>query len=235
MAGFFSKLRGTFSSIFQLGKAGSNLKDSAGVIESRNNADTDYVKHRFADPAGDNDGVSRQFYYSEHANPGDPLTYSLENVSLYNASGSPTTANDIQYTRVWLPKGRTITTMRTHITSGANGTRQIQFAIYDQATPASVTGVPNAKVATTAADTPPNATTGQYDVALTSSYLVPTSGFYWLALQSDSNAMNFTISSVFRANSIKRREEASGAFTLPATAGTLTNPQSAVAYVSAVE
>jgi len=231
----FSKIKGTFETLFQLGKSGPNFKSNSGVLESRNANDTDYAKHRFADPAGDNDGVSRQFYYSEHANPGDPLTYSFENVSLYDATGSPQAANEIQYTRVWLPKDRTLTTMRTHITSGANGTRQIQFAVYDQATPTSVTGTPNTRVATTAANTPPNLTTGQYDVALSSSYLVTASGFYWLAVQVDNGIMAFTVSVTFRADSIKRREETTGGFALPATAGTTTSPQSAIIYVSAVE
>lgn len=235
MAGFWSKIRGTYSTLFQIGKGGAQVKSSGTVLETRDAADAAYAIHRHADPADDSDGVSRQFYYTEHANPGDPLTYSFENVSLYDATGSPQGTNEIQYTRVWLPKDRVIAKMRTHITSGANGTRQIQFGIYDQATPTSVTGTPNNRVATTAADTPPNATTGQYDVSLTGTYTVTTSGFYWLAHQADNGVMAFIVSVTFRADSIKRREETTGGFALPATAGATTSPQSAVIYAAAVE
>ena len=56
-------------------------------------------------------------------------------------------------------------------------------------------------------------------VALSSSYLVTASGFYWLAVQVDNGIMAFTVSVTFRADSIKRREETTGGFALPATAG----------------
>ncbi|MCC6752063.1 MAG: hypothetical protein IT371_30705 [Deltaproteobacteria bacterium] len=153
----------------------------------------------------------------------------------YRSSGSPQAANEVQYTRVWLFAGRTIATMRTFVTAGADGVRQIQFGIYDQATPTSDSGTPNNRVANTAADTPPAAFTGVRSVALSASYSVPTTGWYWLAIQANNAAMSFLISDVFRANSVNRREENPGVFTLPATAGATTQPQSAALYCAAAE
>lgn len=150
-------------------------------------------------------------------------------------AGSPQAANEIQYTRVWLRAGITISAMRTFITAGANGVRQIQLALYDQVTPTANNGIPNNQVATTAADTPPIAFTGIRDVALTASYLIPASGWYWIAIQVDNAAMSFLISHVYRAGSVPRYEEASGVFTLPGTAGVITQPQSAALYAAAVE
>ena len=151
------------------------------------------------------------------------------------ASGSPQSANEVQYTRVWLDAGITITSMRTFITAGANAARQIQFGLYSQATPASNTGVPVTRVALTAADTPPAAFTGLRDVALTVAYLVPTAGWYWVALQVDNATMAFLISGVYRASSATRSEENPGVFTLPSPAGATTQPQSAALYAAALE
>lgn len=169
-------------------------------------------------------------------NPNDPKVYCFENIAAFGgASGSPQAANQVEYVRVWLPKGRVITKMRTNIVSGANGTRQLSMGIYDQATPTSITGTPNNRVATTGANTPPNATTGFYDVALSASYTVPNSGFYWLAISADNGTMAFMLSVVYRAGFINRREETPGAFGLPATAGATTQPQSALLFLAAVE
>lgn len=236
MAGFFAKLRGITSNLFQVGKAGPNLKSNGTALESRNNADTAYTVHRLDQPAGDNDGVDRQTFYNNFANPNDPYVYIYGDFSVFGGtSGSPQNANEIQYTRVWLPKGRVITKMRTFIVSGANGTRQIQFGLYDQATPTSITGTPNSKVASTAATAVPNATTGYYDVSLSASYTVANSGFYWLAIQFDNSAIVTALSVVYRANTVNRREETPGTFTLSATAGATTQPQSAIILCAAVE
>jgi len=149
--------------------------------------------------------------------------------------GSPQAANEIQYMRVWLRAGITITSMRTFITGGADGVRQIQFAIYDQVTPTSDSQGPNNRVATTAADTPPGAFTGVRTVALTAPYAVTTTGWYHLAIQVSSGAVVFLMSVTHRAGTIPRREETPGGFTLPATAGVTTQPQSAALYCAAVE
>lgn len=167
-------------------------------------------------------------------NPNDPKVYTFGTVGLYTTNGS-LAVNEVDYMRVWLSKGRVITKMRTFIVSGANGTRQMQFGIYDQSSPTSVTGTPNSKVASTAADTPPNATTGYRDVTLSASYTVPTSGFYWLAIQADNTGLKYAITTTYEAGFANRREETPGGFTLPTTAGTTTQPKSSLVYVAAVE
>lgn len=239
-------------------------------------------------------------------NPNDPQTYCYDRIALYYNSGSPAGANETQYTRVWLPKNRVITKMRTNVVSGANGTRQLVMGIYAQANQtnraaqaattiavgsngvalptgtinvASITGFPTSgtvfvttasgvqtvaytglgassftgctggvgtmstggavstrsRVATTGNTTVPNATTGEYDINLTSSYTTTYSGFYWLAISPDNSTMAFLLSEVFRAGTINRNEETPGAFGLQALAGTTTNPQSAVVLALAVE
>lgn len=183
-----------------------------------------------------NDYTELQTFFTLFANPDDPYVRTLGNNAIYGGTqGSPQNTNEVQYTRVYLTRGRVYTKMRVFFVSGANGTRQIQFGIYDQATAASPTGTPNNKVANTAANTPANATTGYYDVSLSSSYTVPISGFYWFAFQCDNGTMSFALSDVKRAGFSNRREETPGGFTLPSTAGATTQPQSAIIYISAVE
>lgn len=151
------------------------------------------------------------------------------------AQGSPQSANEIQYMRVWLRAGVTITSMRTFIAGGADGVRQIQFGIYDQTAPTTDGLGPNNRVANTASDTPPNLFTGVRDVVLTSAYLVPTTGWYHFALQASSAAMLFLLSDTHRAGTIPRREETPGGFMLPSPAGATTQPQSAALYCAGVE
>lgn len=302
---WFPRLRGTMFAILQIGKGGPNLKANGAALEARNNADSAFVVARALQPAGDNDLTDRQTFYT--STPNDPYTYTYENISLYDAQGSPQAANEIQYVRVWLPAGRVITKMRTYIQSGANGARQIQAGIYRQAVPTAITGPAATTIAagsngvslptgtinvasttgfpssgtifvttgagtqtvaytgvsggnqftgctggtgamatggavstlvldkSTAANTVPNATTLYYDVSLSASYTVPSSGFYWLAFQVDNGTMAFLISATFRADSVKRREETPVTFALPTLAGATTSPQSAVLLVMAVE
>ncbi len=57
---FFDKLRGTIETIFKIGIGGPQLKNNAGVIESRNATDAGFVKHRGADAVAGNDFVTFQ-------------------------------------------------------------------------------------------------------------------------------------------------------------------------------
>jgi hypothetical protein len=231
-----SFIRGTLELIFQLGPGGPQVKNNAGAVEIRNPTDSGFVVARANQPAGDNDLVDRQTFYDNFANPNDPYVYTFENASAFGGcSGSPVTPNEVQYVRVWLVGGRTITKMRTFIVSGADGVNRLQFAIYSQMTPESISGAPNAQVAATAANTPTSGTTGLYDVPLVTPYVVPASGFYWLAVQTDNDVMAFTVSVTYRAGSVNRLEEAMGSFALPSPAGVTTQPQSAIIYVAAVE
>ena len=58
---FFSKLRGTFSTLFQIGEQGPQLKNNAGVVEARNSADAAFVKVRGADPVIADDLVTKRY------------------------------------------------------------------------------------------------------------------------------------------------------------------------------
>lgn len=229
-------IRGTLETIFQIGLGGPNIKNNAGAVEFKNSGDTALALARAKQPAGDNDVVDRQTFFDAFANPNDPYVYTFENASAFGGiKGSPQGPNEVQYVRVWLPAGRVIAKMRTFIVSGADGVRRLQFAIYDQAVPGSIAGTPRNEVASTAANTPPVATTGFYDVNLSATYTVPTAGFYWLAIQTDNVVMAFSISVTYRAATVNRREETPGSFALPATAGMTTQPLSAIIYVAAVE
>lgn len=70
---FFSKLRGTMESLFQLGKGGPNLKNNGGAIEHRNNADNAFAISRGASPVGNDDHVTLQ-YFNANNNAATGLT-----------------------------------------------------------------------------------------------------------------------------------------------------------------
>lgn len=65
--GFFSKIRGTFETIFQLGKGGPQLKNSAGVIEGRDPSDAAYAIVRGLDPVANNDLVTLGYFNNNNA------------------------------------------------------------------------------------------------------------------------------------------------------------------------
>jgi hypothetical protein len=48
--------------VIELGKGGAKLKNSAGILEARNNADTTYAVLRAADPVGEQDVVTKRFF-----------------------------------------------------------------------------------------------------------------------------------------------------------------------------
>jgi hypothetical protein len=59
---FFSKVRGTFETLFQIGKGGPQIKNNGGVIENRNSADAAFVIARALDPVGNNDLVTLGYF-----------------------------------------------------------------------------------------------------------------------------------------------------------------------------
>jgi hypothetical protein len=164
-----------------------------------------------------------------------PGIVSLGTLIDYPSSGG-SAASEIQYTRVYLIAGVTYDEMQVFVDSGGSGTRNINAGIYDQATPASTTGTPNSRVAQTGTTNVPAGDNGTFKtVALTAAYTVPTTGYYWLALIPDSANLKFATSAAYRASFLPVRREAGAGSTLPATAGTLTNPSSAVIWTGAVE
>ena len=72
--GFFEKLRGTFETIFQIGKQGPNIKNNSGAIELRNFADSTFVIGRGLDPVGINDFVTKGYFDTNNA-AAQGLTY----------------------------------------------------------------------------------------------------------------------------------------------------------------
>lgn len=64
---FWSKIRGTYETLFQIGKAGPQLKNNGGIIEHRNAADSAYVITRGLDPVGNNDLVTLSYFNANNA------------------------------------------------------------------------------------------------------------------------------------------------------------------------
>ena len=64
---FWSKIRGTFETLFQIGKGGPQLKNNAGVVEHRNAADAAFAIARGADPVGNNDFLTLQYFNAHNA------------------------------------------------------------------------------------------------------------------------------------------------------------------------
>jgi len=60
--GFFKNFIGTMSSFMQIGgPSGPRLKNNAGVIQSRNSDDTDFVRLQVATPSADEDAVTKLY------------------------------------------------------------------------------------------------------------------------------------------------------------------------------
>ena len=72
--GFFSKIRGTFETLFQIGKAGPNIKTTGGVFEMRNNADSAYAITRGLDPVGAQDYVTKTWHETNNASANGEVT-----------------------------------------------------------------------------------------------------------------------------------------------------------------
>ena len=65
---FFSKLRGTMESIFQIGKAGPNIKNNSGVVEIRDTNDSAFAILRASgSPVGDNDLITKLYFENNNA------------------------------------------------------------------------------------------------------------------------------------------------------------------------
>jgi len=140
------------------------------------------------------------------------------------------------FLRLKFPAGVVFSDMRTFIDSGGTAARSIRMGIYSQTDPSDANGVPNTRVAQTGS----TVTTGQSGLFMTvpligGDYTITTTGFYWIALVSDSTSLKFAVTAAARADFLPVRQESGTGTTLPATAGTLTNPISSVLYIAAVE
>ncbi len=64
---FFSKIRGTFETLFQIGKGGPQLKDNGGALDIRNNVDGAFVNARGADPVINDDLITLRYFNAHNA------------------------------------------------------------------------------------------------------------------------------------------------------------------------
>jgi len=157
----------------------------------------------------------------------------LGNILNYPNQGSVDTASDIQYTQIFLIKDQVLDRMEAFISSGATG--DVRFGLYDQSDPDDFEGDPDARVSQTNPRTLVGGDDGTFVIeSLTSAFTVPATGFYWVAMIADNTNPKFQVSDVFSEDYPPRRIESGSGTTLPATAGTITNPEQAIAYVAAV-
>lgn len=163
-----------------------------------------------------------------------PLEHFLGgSVLFYGAVGSMSGANVIQYCRVWLTAGLTISRVRVFVDSGDSPSRTIRMGIYSQATATDPDGVPLTRVAQTAEV---GTVSGKITTPLVSPYAVTVTGYYWIALVCSTTSIKFAISlTVYRADFAPVYRETTAAQALPASASGLTNPEAVIAYASAME
>jgi hypothetical protein len=149
-------------------------------------------------------------------------------------------ASEIQYSRVFLPAGIELTEGVTFIDTLGSAIRNVRMGLYAQADPTDIFGLPVTRVAqSNETPTGPGLDGSYLQLAFTDaptggsgspvSYTVPDTGYYWIALVSDNNVTKLATSLVYREEYLPARREISTDTTLPAAAGTLTNPSSAVA------
>jgi len=165
-------------------------------------------------------------------NPGELMFGTLLD---YPAAGN-VTSGTVFFLRLKISAGVVIANMRTFVDSGGTVSRAVRMGIYSQTDPADPTGVPVTRVAQTASTTT-EADNGLFKTEPLSggNYTILSTGFYWLAVVSDSTSLKFAVSAVARADFLPVRQEAGTGTVLPATTGTLTNPVSSVLYLAAVE
>lgn len=152
----------------------------------------------------------------------------------YPAQGS-SAAGEIQYIRLRLIGGTSFSGMKTFLDSGGSASRYIRFGIYDQTDPDDDTLGPDTRLVQTAQ----TATGGDGYISASfigGDYTIPSTGFYWIAIVQDSTVINYAVTGSNRADFLPvRREDPGATADLPATAGTLTNPVSALIFVSLLE
>lgn len=168
-------------------------------------------------------------------NSDSPGLYFLGSVLDYSiAGGLP--SGEVQYSRVFLLAGLVITSVEVFVDSGGTANRNLRVGIYDQASPSLETGLPRDRLAQSNS-TPTGATDGTYfTINLTSPLAIPQTGFYWLAVASDSASLKLIVTgTVYRENYPPTRRQTVTGTTLPATTSGLSNPSSAIAFVAAKE
>lgn len=168
-------------------------------------------------------------------NPGE-LMYGTR-LDYANAQGS-SSAGRVQYVRVRLAAGVTIKGMQTFVVNAAPGAaKNIRFGIYSQTDPINATLGPNTKVRETAAVNVAGTTNSVVYQAFTAgNYVVPQTGYYWLAIVQDSASITYAVAPSIHPGFLNAAFESPGVTAvLPATSGVTTNPANALLYVAGVE
>lgn len=164
-----------------------------------------------------------------------PTRLFLGHLMSYPNQGSIGNASDIQYVRLWMTKGLTIVSLEAFVEQVPGGGSNMKLGLYNQTTPTSITEDPNAKVAETANIAITTGDNGTFKGAnLTSPYVIPATGYYWLALIVDATQVKFAVSDTFRSGYLPRREQSGSGTTLPTTPSGLSNPQAACIYTAAL-
>jgi len=168
---------------------------------------------------------------------GFPGQFVLGSPLIYSGQGS-FSADEVQYTKVYLPAGITIDRMRTWIGGTTGPSKSVRMGIYSQSDPTDAGGSPNTREAqTNAVEVSDNSANV---LSLTSAYTTPTAGYYWFAIVRSSAGGQFNIQQTdssypneFLENVVQYQSTSGTA--LPATASGLSSNTSAVVYVAALE
>jgi hypothetical protein len=165
-----------------------------------------------------------------------PKEHFFGNLLHYPSSGA-LVVNIIQYIRVWFTAGLQFGSLRVFQNIGGNPVNSFRMGIYDQTDSTDETLSPNSRVAQTALTVSSAVDDGTFvDVALGSTYTVPVTGYYWLAIVQTNSNLKFAVSALNRAGYLPRREQIGpGGGALPVTPSGLSNPVSSLIYMSALE
>jgi len=153
-------------------------------------------------------------------------------ISSYTESAF-TSAGEVQYIRIELSHGASITKLRTYIHSGGLAGRDINLGVYDQLVPSDPNGTPVNRLREIGS-TSTAGLSGFVDIPI-ARYEPPVPGFYWMAFITNSNLIELACTQALAQSFAPLGRETSTGVVLPPTVGTLSNPTSAVIYVAAVE
>ncbi len=158
----------------------------------------------------------------------------------YPNKGSWDKASQIQYVRVFLAAGVEITSCE--IFQGKGSGSNIRIGIYSQSDPGEgdhrqAAGQPQTRVAQTAATTLVVGNDLSFvSIALSSSYTVPTTGYYWIAMISTLTGLEVpTTQNMVYGQFVPRYTEQGSGTTLPSSAGTLATSAKGIGWVALTE
>ena len=163
-----------------------------------------------------------------------PGEFSYGNRLNYSNGQGSKSAGEIQYTRIKLAQGTTLSGMRTFVANAAAGAKNVRLGLYNQTDPTDESLVPNAKVRETAVVDVSGVTNTFFNPAFTAgNYVVPASGYYWVAIIQDSNSITYATAPGIHPGFLASRVQSGAGTTLPATASGLSNPAGALVFAAA--